>query len=204
MPRNLSLLLDRTVADYISLSAIIPLLFATRFVMEGDPHWALLLAIGAFVLDTLDGWVARKYGMESDFGRQLDSSVDILVYLVFPSLFVMRFMDHSWTAVPTLAFTVGCGILRLVRFNSRGFVLKDGLRHYPGLGVAYVLLTVVVAFILEHFLGGWVRKILPVVLVMLSVLMVSERPFRKPSLAFWYPFTLLIAATLLLIKLHLV
>ena len=195
----ITLLRERTRADWLSLFGILPFIISLYFVHTGQAELALLAGIIAFVFDSIDGVVARKYGQESTFGRQLDSFMDSLIYLVFPSYFVLVFLN-PWTPLTILSgmFVIGFGILRLIRFNIVGFIVKDGARHYPGLGTAYIFPAVISLYIAAHFFGLPLIWITPVLLIAISFAMISELPIKKPRLSFWYPVTIIFIALLLL------
>lgn len=55
----------------------------------GEPvlGWYLAaLAVGAFILDGVDGWVARRAGVDSAFGARFDMELDAFVTLVLAAL----------------------------------------------------------------------------------------------------------------------
>ena len=49
-----------TGADYISLAALFVGWGSALLFLRGEPNWALLVMFGAFALDKLDGWYARR------------------------------------------------------------------------------------------------------------------------------------------------
>lgn len=190
MNKHFSLIGSRSVADYISLLSIPLFISGVFLIFKGQPELALLVGVAAFLIDTIDGAVARRIGQESDFGRQLDSSLDVLNYLVFPVFFIMVFLSANiFVSIFSASIVIGFGILRLIRFNNQGFLKQDGSRYYAGLGVAYILLAVIVFYLLNYFLGNWVNWLVPPSLFFLSLAMISEFPLRKPKLAVWYSFT---------------
>jgi len=71
-----------TGADYISLGALFVGWGSALLFLRGEPNWALLVMFGAFLLDKLDGWYARRAGVSSPFGRRVDSFIDIFAYIV--------------------------------------------------------------------------------------------------------------------------
>ncbi len=80
---------------------------------------ALLIFIG-FVLDLADGRVARLLDATSDFGKELDSLVDIVTFGAAPAV-----LFYSWSGLSELGLTgvaiasgfVVAAALRLARFN---------------------------------------------------------------------------------------
>jgi phosphatidylserine synthase len=188
MAKHLSLLTERSRADIVTLVGIVPLTLALYLVLKQQPELAILSATAAFFCDSIDGVIARKYGLESEFGRQLDSFMDTFIYLIFPGLFVLNFLNlNTILTVAAIAIMITCGMLRLVRFNLRHFVFHGGERYYVGLGVAFILLAVAVIFILERLFGRAMAWLAPPTLILMSFLMISEIHIKKPVLKFWYP-----------------
>ncbi|MBU8933462.1 MAG: CDP-alcohol phosphatidyltransferase family protein [candidate division Zixibacteria bacterium] len=68
------------------------------FLWKGDSqstHICALLLIVAGITDGLDGYVARKLGQVSDFGKTLDPLADKLMAIVLIGLLIM-FRDFPW------------------------------------------------------------------------------------------------------------
>lgn len=97
-----------------------------------NSHFAIAAkALGfAYVLDGLDGRIARMTNTASDFGRELDSLADIIAFGIAPAvlafvwgvLFVIapvgRLQSHLIRAGYLVAFFyLLCGAVRLARFN---------------------------------------------------------------------------------------
>jgi CDP-diacylglycerol--serine O-phosphatidyltransferase len=86
---------------------------------------AALIAI-AFVLDVLDGRVARHRHEQSPLGRELDSLSDVISFGVAPaSLAYGVGMQGGWDVAVLLAF-VACGVSRLARYNVTAEKLAAG------------------------------------------------------------------------------
>ena len=67
----------------MSLSALLLAWLAIIILFKDNIKWPFALVLLAFIVDFADGWVARKLNQASDFGRILDSQVDIFIYLVY-------------------------------------------------------------------------------------------------------------------------
>src|SRR5690242_14722108 len=84
-------------------------------------------AIGfAFLLDGLDGRIARMTNTTSDFGREMDSLADVISFGMAPAVlafawgieFVTGVSERFYNAGYLLAFLfLLCGAGRLARFN---------------------------------------------------------------------------------------
>jgi CDP-diacylglycerol--serine O-phosphatidyltransferase len=105
----------------------------------------------AFVMDALDGWIARKTGKGSILGKDLDSLADIVSFGVAPAAMAFAAgMRGGWDAL-CLVFFVGCGISRLARFNVTAADLtgpKGKVTHFEGLPIPTSLLQVTALAIL--------------------------------------------------------
>jgi CDP-diacylglycerol--serine O-phosphatidyltransferase len=96
-------------------------------------------AIGvAFVLDGLDGRIARMTNTVSDFGRELDSLADVITFGIAPAVLAFAWgvdvalpggflMDHRVGYFICFLFLV-CGAARLARFN----VTTNPIPRNPG------------------------------------------------------------------------
>jgi CDP-diacylglycerol--serine O-phosphatidyltransferase len=74
-----------------------------------------------YVLDALDGAAARRLGVTSDFGVQLDSLTDMVIFGVGPSMLLYQYLAQMGFSPAVLwgtctAYLVG-GAFRLARFN---------------------------------------------------------------------------------------
>jgi CDP-diacylglycerol---serine O-phosphatidyltransferase len=136
------------------------LLAFMQFCIEGEAVFFELgtaLLPAAFVMDALDGWIARKTGKGSVLGKDLDSLADIVSFGVAPA--GMAFaggMRGGWDAL-CLVFFVGCGISRLARFNVTAADLTGPagkVTHFEGLPIPTSLLQVVALAILAAT-GRW-------------------------------------------------
>jgi CDP-diacylglycerol--serine O-phosphatidyltransferase len=96
-------------------------------------------AIGAaFVLDGLDGRIARMTNTVSDFGRELDSLADVITFGIAPAVLAFAWgvdmalpggflLDHRAGYFICFLFLV-CGAARLARFN----ITTNPLPRNPG------------------------------------------------------------------------
>ncbi|PIR73530.1 MAG: hypothetical protein COU40_02205 [Candidatus Moranbacteria bacterium CG10_big_fil_rev_8_21_14_0_10_35_21] len=191
---HLSILKKLSVADIISLSAILPTVTGYYFILDGKPNQAIIAASFAFFLDTLDGYVARKLKIESEFGRQLDSFVDALNYLTFTSIFTLNFLSFNKAiTIVSVFIMISAGILRLSRFNLAGLVKDNNEQYYIGLPVPFAQLSVIVLFISSSLLFPEIIYFTPLIIILTSFLMISNIKFKKPkNYWLWYILTLFI------------
>jgi len=86
--------------------------------------WAIILSV---ILDGLDGQVARKNPIPSEFGKELDSLVDVVCFGIAPAIlgyiFIYRHF-HPWATL-ALFFYLFCSVIRLAKYN----VAPNGTLH---------------------------------------------------------------------------
>lgn len=86
---------------------------------------AVTIACIAIVLggmcDSIDGKLARKFGVQSEMGKQLDSFADLITFGIAPIVvyMVMHSNMHHITPLQTIiaVFYVACAMYRLARYN---------------------------------------------------------------------------------------
>ncbi len=170
---------------------------------------ALFIGFG-FVLDMLDGRVARLTGATSEFGLQFDSLADVISFGVAPAV-----LSLEWGLQPLgrVGWAVGfmfvaAAAMRLARFNIQSAAGGDK-RYFVGMpspAAAAVPAATVYAF-------PWgihdYREALPVLVMVIvpAVLMVSTirfRSFKTIDLQSRRPYTVLIfiAAAIVLVATH--
>lgn len=146
---------------------------------------ASLICLGVF-LDGFDGRIARWADAQSRFGGQLDSFSDFLTFGVAPAI-----LAHAWGLGEVglvglfVAFTfAACAMLRLARFNIAAEEHGGAARYFTGLpapmaGLGIALLVGINAGVFgRESIGASASLSLVVVTALLSLLMVSNVPFR--------------------------
>ena len=112
--------INRLIPNVLTLAALCSGLTAIRFALQGQMKLAVIAVFVAAVLDALDGRVARRLGVTSRFGAELDSLSDFLCFGVTPALvlYMSSLRDAgSLGWIVTLMFPM-CSALRLARFNT--------------------------------------------------------------------------------------
>jgi CDP-diacylglycerol--serine O-phosphatidyltransferase len=112
--------IHRLIPNVLTLAALCSGLTAIRFALQGQMRLAVIAIIVAAIFDALDGRVARRLGVTSRFGAELDSLSDFLCFGVAPALVLYL---ASLTQVGALGWVVTlmfpiCSALRLARFNT--------------------------------------------------------------------------------------
>ncbi|MCL4181000.1 MAG: CDP-diacylglycerol--serine O-phosphatidyltransferase [Verrucomicrobia bacterium] len=148
---------------------------------------AIFFIILACVFDLLDGRVARLGGYESPFGREFDSLADIISFGAAPAFLVHRVVLHDvFRSHPELGWFIAsvyliCGALRLARFNCLAAQPDpSGGKEFLGFPIpaAAGLVASLTLFLLWWDDKGFARSAwrygLPVIMVFVSIMMVSE------------------------------
>src|SRR5512143_1014060 len=112
--------INRLIPNVLTLAALCSGLTAVRFGLQNEFRLAVIAIIVAAIFDALDGRVARRLGVTSQFGAELDSLSDFLCFGVTPALVLYLAAlkgagPLGW--VVTLMFPM-CSALRLARFNT--------------------------------------------------------------------------------------
>jgi len=101
--------------------------FAIILIFKEQYNLASLLVISAFIFDILDGMLARKFQVTSDFGAELDSLADTVSFVIVPALLIyFVFFETQRYGFVAAIIAVICGISRLAKFNvtrnSKSFI----------------------------------------------------------------------------------
>lgn len=159
----------------------------------GERTTAAAYILLSYVLDLLDGEMARRLGAHSSFGLQLDSLVDMVslgtapavltFFLVRPELDSPGLLILLWLL--TIFYTIA-GAFRLARFNL--LPVKDGQQESVGLTISTSGATLTLAVVSSTVSSG---ELVPTVLFIpllfvLGLLMISWIPFPSLTWVFSY------------------
>jgi len=159
--------------------------FAMISAMDGHFQAAGIAVLLAFLLDGVDGRVARLTGTESEFGREYDSLSDLVSFGLAPAMIVYHWglgvLGEEpwwwWTQISWLVafFFAVAAALRLARFNTRA--AASDKRYFQGLPSPSAAACVAVGAWLLTSLDLQNAFMLPIVYVMavcVATLMVSN------------------------------
>jgi len=150
-------------------------------------YYAIGCILAACLFDVLDGRLARMSGTESAFGREFDSLADIVSFGLAPALLVhdivLNSIEDQFNGLGWLiasAYLV-CGAMRLARFNCIAAMdVKCSSKSFRGCPIpaAAGVISSLTLFLLwwdgtDRPVGNW-KYILPVLMILLSYLMVSD------------------------------
>src|SRR5437763_11480616 len=152
---------------------------------------AILFRILACVFGRLDGRVARFGGQDSPFGREFGSLADIISFGAAPAFLVHRVVLHDvFEKHPEIGWFIAsvyliCGAFRLARFNCLAASGSGASKDFLGFPIPAAAGTVasLTLFLLWLDDRGWLderfaktpwRYVLPVIMVFLSFMLLSE------------------------------
>ena len=150
-------------------------LLAIFLAMQGETRIAAACLVFCVIFDGLDGALARKLGVSSPFGAQMDSLADMCSFGLAAPVVVYAALAHT---VPTAFAAVacmlvaGCAAIRLARFNVSP---KDG-KFFSGVPTTLVAAVLALTVLIDLPLPG--AAVLGGV-AMLAFAMVSSFPYAK-------------------------
>jgi len=110
------------LATFFNIAAGI---FAIYFLTHNNFFAAALFAWVAGAFDIVDGKLARKYNLSTEFGVQLDSFADFLSFVIVPTMFIyfaiidgkeIYFLNTAFVAFAFIYYVIS-GLRRLIQFN---------------------------------------------------------------------------------------
>lgn len=167
--------------------------FAIMRAIEKDFSTAGWFIIGAMVMDSLDGRVARMVKGESSFGIEIDSLADFLSFGIAPAItmYLFHLKDYEWGGPVAFIYAL-CGCLRLARFNVMSHNKQASKQSFTGLpipGAAGILASFLIVYsLLETAPTGrsmqplmnqmpFIYNTIPFLMLGLGFLMVSTVPY---------------------------
>ena len=165
------------VANACTVGSLMLGLTAIFIAMHGavDVQWAALALLGCVIFDGLDGAVARRLGVASPFGAQMDSLADMCSFGIAAPVVVYAWL-HGSAPTPVIAITcamIAAGAaIRLARFNVSP---KDG-RFFCGVPTTMTAAVMGLAVLINLRLPGPVAV---AAVALLAVAMVSGFPYAK-------------------------
>ncbi|MBQ4600408.1 MAG: CDP-diacylglycerol--glycerol-3-phosphate 3-phosphatidyltransferase [Oscillospiraceae bacterium] len=170
-----------TTASKITLIrvAFIPVYMVLMYLSGGEPNGWMYASLAVFILasvtDFIDGYIARKYGQISDFGKFLDPLADKLLVIAAMAMFCEWAVVPAWVLMIVLTREFAVTGLRLVAVG-KGTVIAAGwsgkvktastmiglcvMMAFPSVGwlcdavIGVILVTTVYSGV-EYFIQNW-------------------------------------------------
>jgi CDP-diacylglycerol--serine O-phosphatidyltransferase len=174
-PRTPARRLRFAAVNACTLASLVLGLSAIFLSMQHDVRLAAACLVGCVTFDGVDGALARKLGVASPFGAQMDSLADMCSFGVAAPVVVYASIHHS---APTplvagaCAILAGCAAIRLARFNVSP---KDG-RFFCGVPTTMTAAVLGLAMLIGLRVPGAVAV---TVVAALGLAMVSSFPYAK-------------------------
>jgi len=161
-------------------------------VTGSDPRLGALCLLACITFDGLDGGLARKFGVASPFGVQMDSLGDMTSFGIAAPVVIYSALSGR-VATPVLvaacAMVAACAAIRLARFNVSP---KDG-RFFCGVPTTMAATVLALSVLIGLSLPP---TVVVAGVVLLAVAMVSSFPYAKLAKVFRLPPWLLILPVL--------
>ena len=178
------------------------------YCFKGQFQAAALSIFLSAVLDGLDGKVARLTNTASQFGIEFDSLADMVAFGLAPGVLAWTWQLEAYGKLGTAVsfLFVACAALRLARFNVDVAVVSKrffiGLPS-PAAGCTLAAFVVFVPYLPESFLP-YLPQFTLFLCILAPLLMVSRVryfSFKEYGFVKEHPFSVLVAAMLILILL---
>ena len=177
------------------------------YTMRGEYAMAAPFIGIAFILDGLDGRIARLTGTEGPFGLQFDSLADMISFGLAPAI-----LAYSWGLTPFGRWGWAAGFIfvtaaamRLARFNIQaGSVDKRYFVGMPSPAAAGVVAATIFAYPVGLRETSGAAPVMALVLVpaFLMVSTIRFRSFKSIDLQAPRPFTVLLVVALVIAAIY--
>ncbi len=110
------------IANIVTFLNITAGIIAIYLIQEANFFWAAVLAWIGGAFDIIDGKLARKYKLSTEFGIQLDSFADFVSFVIMPSFFLFYALKNQgdlniFFGGVVFIFYIISGLRRLIEFN---------------------------------------------------------------------------------------
>ena len=112
------------LANLVTYTNISLGLLAIYFITQGDFFLAIVFAWCAGGLDIVDGKVARKFNLSSEFGIQIDSFADFISFVITPVFLLFYVVEKAniyeevFFGVVSIFYIISA-LVRLIEFNIK-------------------------------------------------------------------------------------
>jgi len=172
------------IANIVTFLNIISGIVAIYLVVEGEFFWAAVLAWIGGSFDILDGKIARKYHLSTEFGIQLDSFADFVSFVIMPSFFLFFALKSEgqlniFLAGVVFIFYIISGLRRLIEFNlhaNQGSVDK----YFTGVPTPLGAILLWILFLLFKYGVIYNEFLILLLVVIVGVLLNSKIKIPHP------------------------
>ena len=169
----------RMIPSIFTLANLLFGFLALIWVIEGNFTLAAAMILLSVLMDSLDGKVARRLSVSSDFGKELDSLSDLVSFGVAPAILTYQaiLQPHQPLYVRYVGLGIAicfalCGAVRLARFNMLNITT-----HFVGVPITFAGGFMALLMLLRNMMPWYIY---PAGMAILAFLMVST--FKVPKL----------------------
>ena len=161
------------LANIVTFFNIAAGILAIYFITHGEFFGAALFAWIAGAFDIIDGKIARKFNLSTEFGVQLDSFGDFLSFVIVPVMFIffavidtkeIHFLNTAFVAFAFIYYIIS-GLRRLIQFNintDAGSVSK----HFTGVPTPLGAILLWIVYL------GWIYELIPNENIVLALMII--------------------------------
>lgn len=168
------------VPNTITITGLVLGMLNIFFIVQENYLLYYTCALLTGIMDSLDGFAAKRLNQFSELGEQLDSLCDGINFVLVPAIFAVMRMDMRLGTVICAGVYCACGILRLGYFN---ILLEEKTEEKIFVGVPTTIAAVFVQALV------WIctvvyprlRIAVPTVLLVFGLLMISRLRFRASN-----------------------
>jgi CDP-diacylglycerol--glycerol-3-phosphate 3-phosphatidyltransferase len=144
---------NRLTVGRLFLTMFFVVALGTRFPFHYTA--ALVLFVVAGITDFVDGEIARRYGLVTDFGKLMDPLIDkVMTAAAFVSLVPLRAIP-AWVAIVVISREFLITGLRLLAVSKNRVLAADPIgKHKTAWQFATVIFFLVLLTV-DEFHGGW-------------------------------------------------
>ena len=133
------------------------------YCFEKNDFWTFVVVVFSALTDVVDGYIARRFNMITDFGRFIDPVADKATQIVVFVCLTTRFPLMWIPAIVLLIKEVGSLILRMIVYKETELV--DGAKWHGKVSTSIVILIVVI-----HLIWGGIPAVVSIAIVGISTL----------------------------------
>ncbi len=156
--------LQKSVLSYLNFISILTIFnilcgcISIYLAINGSYIWAGALLLFSVAFDTLDGFLACRLSLETDFGAEFDSLADLVAFGVAPMVLVVTYFDSLLLSIISMLIPL-LGALRLARHNVTHKFFKDSLIGLP-IGASGVVIPILVFADVDQLVAGMVIAVI--------------------------------------------
>ena len=155
---------------------------AVTNIMEGYYEFACQCIILGAVLDSIDGKLARLFGISSSFGAEIDSLADLISFCLVPSIFIYELYTSDFPGISgeiIASIPVILGAIRLAKFNTE-VINNSSKSYFEGLPTPINALAIIsiILFVQQNSIYSDPNLLLPII-ILISFMMITKVKYEK-------------------------